>query len=181
MSFQPTLTYRVPSGWNNVEDLPGNFTLVPPGGSASGINDGTSDYVGVYTSVAPDAQDCSGKVAAGVGPSASDIVTWMAQQPGLTTTGRKPVRVGGLQGEVVDLKMTTPWPQACRTGGTPFVPVIIGTRTSHLEHALAGVATMRLYLLDHAGGALAVEIDDVGGGMHLDAYSQMVSTFRFAG
>ncbi len=181
ISFQPKLTYRVPSGWSNLEDLPGNFLLVPPGGSLSGVNDGTSDYVGAYTSVAPDAQDCSGKPAAGVGPSASDIVAWMAQQPGLTMTGRKPARVGGLQGEVVDLKMRASWPKACKIGGTAFVPVIIGTGTSQFEHALAGVGAMRLYVLDRAGGVLAIEIDDVSGGSHLDAYSQMVSTFQFAG
>ncbi len=164
-----------------MEDLPGNFLLVPTGGSLQGVNDGTGDFVGAYASVAPDAQDCSGRPAAGVGRSASDIVTWMAEQPGLTTTGRKAVRVGGLQGEVVDLKMTASWPKACRAGGTPFVPVIIGTGASQLEHALTGAGAMRLYLLDHAGGALAVEIDDVSGGPHLDAYSQMVSTFHFAG
>ena len=77
--------------------------------------------------------------------------------------------------------MTAAWPGACRTGGTPFVPVIIGTGPSQLEHALTGTVAMRLYLLDHAGGVLAVEIDDVSGGPHLDAYSQMVSTFQFAG
>jgi hypothetical protein len=46
--FQPAITYRVPAGWGNFEDLPGNLLLIPPGGKLSGVDPGTSDYVGVY-------------------------------------------------------------------------------------------------------------------------------------
>ncbi|MEO8899658.1 MAG: hypothetical protein ABI352_09830 [Candidatus Dormibacter sp.] len=77
--------------------------------------------------------------------------------------------------------MTTGWPQACRMGDTPFVPVIVGTGSTQLEHAVGSSGVMRLYLLDHAGGALAIEIDDVSGGAHLDTYSWTVSAFQFAG
>ncbi|MEO8899657.1 MAG: hypothetical protein ABI352_09825 [Candidatus Dormibacter sp.] len=94
---------RLPRRRPRRRPCPGNFLLVPPGGDLPGVNAGTSDYVGVATSIAPDAQDCSGKRAPGVGPSASDIITWMTQQPGLSTTGRKPVAIGGLRGEVLDI------------------------------------------------------------------------------
>jgi hypothetical protein len=35
--FGPTITYTVPAGWANYEDLPGNFLLIPPGGDFAGI------------------------------------------------------------------------------------------------------------------------------------------------
>ena len=54
--FRPTLTYTVPAGWTNFEDTPGNFLLVPARGALPGVNAGTSDFIGVYTSVAAEAQ-----------------------------------------------------------------------------------------------------------------------------
>jgi hypothetical protein len=54
LMFEPELTYRVPApGWHNWEDIRGNFLLVPPGNDLSGVDAGTADYLGVYTSVAP--------------------------------------------------------------------------------------------------------------------------------
>lgn len=50
--FQPQLTYTVPAGWSNLEDTPGNFLLVPPHFTLAGVNAGTSDFIGIYTSVA---------------------------------------------------------------------------------------------------------------------------------
>src|SRR6266550_6198677 len=38
VEFRPQITYRVPSGWANYEDLPGNFLLVPPGGNLPGVD-----------------------------------------------------------------------------------------------------------------------------------------------
>src|SRR5262245_64709633 len=32
VQFQPSLTYTVPAGWGNYEDMAGNFLLVPPDG-----------------------------------------------------------------------------------------------------------------------------------------------------
>lgn len=75
VTFHPRITYTVPAGWSNFEDLPGNFLLVPPGGTLTGVNDNTSDFVGVYASIAADAADCSGKLAPGVGLSASAITS----------------------------------------------------------------------------------------------------------
>ncbi len=51
--------------------------------------------------------------------------------------------------------------------------MIIGTGSSQLEHTVAAGLTMRLYLLDHAGGTVAIELDDITGGSHLAGYSQL--------
>ena len=42
-SFHPPLSYTVPAGWDNEEDLPGNFLVLPPGSTIGGVNLGTSD------------------------------------------------------------------------------------------------------------------------------------------
>src|SRR6185503_15929559 len=49
VQFQPTITYAVPGGgWFNSEDLPGLFTLIPPG-LGNGLHDNepapSSDYL----------------------------------------------------------------------------------------------------------------------------------------
>src|SRR5581483_11486337 len=49
--FGPRLTYTVPDGWQNLEDLEGNFLLVPPRSKLAGVDATTTDFVGVYTSV----------------------------------------------------------------------------------------------------------------------------------
>ena len=48
----PTVTYKVLRGWTNFEDTPGNFLLVPSRGDLPGVNAGTRDFIGIYTSVA---------------------------------------------------------------------------------------------------------------------------------
>ena len=63
--FGPAITYRVPDGWANYEDTPGNFLLVPPGDDLEGVNAETSDYIGVYTAVAPTRSSCSERAAPG--------------------------------------------------------------------------------------------------------------------
>jgi hypothetical protein len=182
VEFRPQITYRVPSGWANYEDLPGSFLLVPPGGNLPGVDANTSDFIGIYASIAPDAQDCSGRPAPGVGLSVSDITSWMIRQPGLNTTQPQQVVIGGLHGEVLDVRMTNGWTKACHypSATQPVVPLIVGIGISDLDHGIEpGVAT-RLYLLDSAGGALAIEVVDVSGGSHLDAYSEVVNAVRFA-
>ena len=182
VEFRPQITYRVPSGWANYEDLPGNFLLVPPEGNLPGVNAGTSDFIVIDASIAADAQDCSGQPAPGVGLSALEIVRWMVRQPSLRVTEPQQVVIGGLHGEVLDVRMTDGWTKACHYPGVtqPAVPLIVGIGTSDLDHSIEpGVAT-RLYLLDSGGSALAIEVVDVSGGSHLDAYSEVVKAAQFA-
>ena len=58
VEFQPGVTYTVPDGWANYEDLPGNFLLAPPSGTLEGVNAGTSDYIGLYDGTAPASANC---------------------------------------------------------------------------------------------------------------------------
>lgn len=181
VTFHPRLTYTVPAGWSNFEDLPGNFLLVPPGGTLSGVNDNTSDFVGVYASIAADAADCSGKLEPGVGLSASAITTWISHHPGIAATNVRPITVGGLQGSVLDITLAPGWTKACPySNGQPVVPVIVGVGSSSLDHAITGTTKTRLYLLNSGTATLVIEVDDVSGGGHLQTYSNLVEAMQFA-
>jgi len=179
--FSPRITYRVPEGWQNFEDTPGNFLLVPPGQNLEGVNAGTSDFIGVYSAVAAAAQDCSEDAAPNVPDTPAAIARWMTRLPGANATTPRPVRVGGLRGVVLDLSMAKSWKKTCSwAGDTPVVLLIVGVPPSSLTHGLIPGLTFRLYLLRHGNNTLAIEVDDVPGGVHLANYAAVAVQMRFA-
>ena len=179
--FAPAITYRVPEGWRNFEDTPGNFLLVPPHQSLKGVNAGTSDYIGVYTAVAAAAQDCSELPAPNAARSPTAIARWMTRLPGVIATRARQVEVSGLRGVVLELSMEKGWKETCSwSGDTPVVLLIVGVPPSGLTHGLIPGLALRLYLLRHDNITLAIEVDDVSGGTHLTNYAAVVKQIRFA-
>lgn len=178
--FEPTLNYTVPAGWQNLEDLRGNFSLLPRGGSAAGVDAGTSDYLGVFTSVAADAADCTAAPAAGVEVTASAIADALATRPGLTATAPKRVTVAGLDGFVLDVRLAKGWKRAACPTTMPNVPLLVGVSPSDFEHAILGTFVIRLYLLDNGSQVLGIEVDDITGGKNLATYDIVVQSMHFA-
>lgn len=188
--FTPEITYTVPNGWQNFEDTPGNFLLVAPGYDLRGVNEGGSDYIGIYTSIAAANRLCSTEAEVqsdqpGVARTSSAIADEFMQRPGLATTPSTPVSVGGLSGVVLDITLTDGWTGTCfyAPGGLPVVPMFRGPAVSpsSLDHGMGLGLTMRLYLLDRPGGTLAIEVDDFVDGAHLDAYSTIIDQIKFGG
>jgi hypothetical protein len=179
--FAPALTYTVPKGWQNFEDTPGNFLLVPPGQSLHGVNANTSDFIGVYTAVAAVKQRCGDTRAPGVGVTPSAIARFLTGLPGINPATPRPVDVGGLRGLVVDLSMQESWKKTCPVlPGTPLIGLIVGRPPSGLYHGLEPWMAWRLYLLRYRRGALAIEVDDTSGGKRLNDYAAVVKQFAFA-
>jgi hypothetical protein len=180
--FDPTLTYTVDDGWTNFEDTPGNFLLVPARGDLPGVNAGTSDFIGIYTSVAAEAYTCDGSIlASDVGRTPDDIARWLALQDGLTATKLQRTHVGGLDGVVLDVSLDDGGGLHCPGYEPAYYPVLLGVSPSHLDHGLIPGLTWRLYLLNFRGGTLAIEVNDVGGGgRHLAEYSALVKALRFS-
>jgi hypothetical protein len=177
--FIPTLTYSVPAGWDNEEDLYGNFLLVPPGGSLAGGDAGTDDYIGIYTAVTASG-GCDLLADAGISPSPQRITASIRQDPDLVVTRPEPTEVGGLRGLVMDIKLAEDPSRDCPSpGGSPAVPLIHGVAPSSFDHAIVDGLTMRLYLLGYDGGSLAIEVDDLHRGRHLTAYSELIGRFDF--
>jgi len=112
-NFQPTLTYTVPDGWGNFEDLDGNFLLLPPGATLEGGDAGTDDYIGIYSSVAA-VQGCGSGSAPGVGHTPADIAAHLtANREALKVSAPQAATVGGLQGLVLDLELQTGFTDGC--------------------------------------------------------------------
>jgi len=165
-AFEPTLTYTVPDGWDNEEDLDGNFLLLPPGMALEGVDAGTSDYIGVYTSVRPD-PSCSGASAA---EPARAMATCIARRHDLIVTKPKVAKVGRRSGYVMDIRLAA---------GEDGTSLMVGLPPSSFEHGLIPGLTIRLYVLNSEAGVLAIEVDDVD---HHDlaTYSKVVDDFAFA-
>jgi hypothetical protein len=184
--FTPEITYTVPDGWQNLEDTRGNFLLVAPGYDLRGVNEGGSDYIGIYTSIAAANRLCSTETEVqsdqpGVAKTSSAIADEFMQRPGLATTPSTLVSVGGLSGVVLDITLTDGWTGTCfyAPGGAPVVPMFRGVDPSSLDHGMGPGLTMRLYLLDRPLGTLAIEVSDSADGEHLDTYSTIVDQIRF--
>ena len=165
--FEPALSFSVPAGWDNEEDLPGNFLLLPPGMKLDGVDAGTSDYIGVYTQVAPDPGCATSSGQPAGAPQA--VAACIAGRHDLIATKPRSVKIGGLSGYVLDVRLAR---------GADGTSLMVGLPPSGLEHGLIPRLTIRLYLLAFRSGALAVEIDDVDR-VDLAGYSRVVEQFRF--
>ena len=190
VSFRPRITYTVPAGWGNFEDLPGNFLLIPPEGASREVNPGTSDFLGVYSGIAAEAQACSGEMAApGIGTAPAQIAAYWARLPAIKVTATRPVTVGGLSGVVVDIVANLAQHAMCPDPSSSwgYQPLLVGVGPASLEHGMTRKLSWRVYLLSWSTSlqgqtitsTIAIEIDDVNGGGHLDAYSQVATTVHF--
>ena len=188
--FTPGLTYQVPvPHWRNYEDTPGNFLLVPPGNDLPGINAGTSDFIGVYTSITPSRftslQGCATEPVPHVPATPTAMAAWLSGQRLLAVSRPAPVTVGGLSGLKVDVRAR---PGAhlptCHVDGDTFSVALLfsGLAPSSLDHGVIRGMTMRLYLLRFQHGMLAIELDDIDHAPGTVAgLSRVAEGFRFAG
>lgn len=159
--FSPTLTYTVPAGWANLEDMPGNFLLLPPGSFLGGVNRGTSDYLGVYTSVVA-GETCTDRPNPDVEKTFDGLVGWLKADPALALADVHDVSIGGLDGVVMDISMKDPRGDGCAEG--VWGDVYVGQDPSSLVHAVAEDYPLRVYLLHNGKRTLAIELADARGG-----------------
>jgi hypothetical protein len=179
-AFHPALTYSVPRGWQNMEDLDANVELLPPHAALAGIDAGTSDFIGVYRDVAL-ADGCPTRPVPGLASTPVAMMRHLEQRPDLRLVGLRAVRVGGLTGLVADLSQRPTWHGTCPySSGQPLSNILIGVADVGLDHAIIGRQTMRLYLLQYQHVVIAIEVEDVRSAGLLASYSRIVRTFHFA-
>lgn len=159
--FAPTLTYTVPAGWGNYEDMPGNFLLLPPGSKLSGVNPETSDFLGVYTSVVAGGR-CNGRPNPDVARTFDGLVGWLKADPAIALSDVHDVTVGGLDGVVMDISMKDPKGDGCQEG--VWGDVYVGQDPSSLVHGVSEDYPLRVYLLHNGERTLAIELADARGG-----------------
>lgn len=162
-SFSPAITYTLPDGWGNLEDLPGNFLLQQADDPR---------YLGIYQNVRIP-KGCAEAQDPDVGGTVDDIVGWYRDHPGLVTSGPESVTVGGLSGVYLDISLDPSWATTCiYSGGEPIVPFMIGSGVSEVHHVILPGFEERLYLLEWEGGNVAIEVGTEG--MSLDDYLEDV-------
>jgi hypothetical protein len=183
--FKPTLTYTVPDGWTNLEDLAGNFFL-------QRLIDyqekefTTGPFIGVYQNVA--AQDgCIERPDPNVGQSVSDLTAWFQANKQLTITDPQPVTIGGLTGVYIEVAKAPDAPGCSWEFESKYgklVPLIIGGGISHLAHStLSPEWKSRLYILAFGkDGNVVIEVSPEGGSLpdHLAVVEPVLATFIFS-
>jgi hypothetical protein len=157
-TFHPAVTYTVPAGWTNAEDLPGNVLLYQQDDPQDGTLGGS--YVGIYQDVWAAAIDCAESPQPDVGSRPADLVAWYRSVPGLIVSLPKAVTVGGLSGTQIDLALK-PNDDTCQFDGLSGVPLTIGSGASQLHHVLLDGLEVRLLILDWNGTNVVVEITNV--------------------
>lgn len=171
--FQPTITYTVPEGWTNAEDLLGNFLLQV---------EGASRYIGIYRNVGVPVA-CLEEVDLDVGLTVNELSKWYTSHPGLVTSEPQPTSVGGLEGVVIDVALDPSWTEPCGwSGGQPSVGILAGAGPSSLTHVLLPSRNEeRLYLLELGDGNVTVEIGPEGTPLDqfLEDVAPIIESLRF--
>jgi hypothetical protein len=177
-SFRPQLTFTVPGEWANYLDIAGLYLLQPPGSKPPG-NFIAGSFVGLETSVAPEASDCQSRVR-GVKRTPTAILKWMKTKRSLVVSHVHAVTLGGLRGLVLDVRMRTGAKGCLSAGATQrAAPLLVGVGPSSFDHEVAPHFAERHYLLGYRRGTLDVALVDASGGKQLASFNSVVATFKF--
>jgi hypothetical protein len=180
-TFSPKITYTVPRGWFNEEDLPGNFALY----QASDTDPTHGVRLNVFRQ-ARASRACDEAIDPRVGHSAADLVRMLESKRSLLVTDKHRVTVDGLHGWSVDLTVK-PGRGDCTDPELPgfrFTPTVIGNGISQFWWSLSDSSTETYIFLDwHHDNLLIVESDYAGG--HAQNYERgdraVLGSLRFAG
>jgi hypothetical protein len=176
-TFSPAITYTVPSGWTNGEDLPGNFLLQLSGDAR---------YLGIYQNAnAP--YTCEEHPDPDVGQSVAEYTRWLRRHPLLHVTTPRPVSIGGLHGVVIDISKApgTKGKGCTYEGTTGYVPFIVGGRgPAELHHVITDTPgwTARVYLLRYKRGNVTIEVSPEGARLatYLKKVRPILNSLNFA-
>lgn len=178
--FELPITYTVADGWQNFEDLPGNFLLIPPGEDFGG-----ADYISVGLHAVPLSRDCSTEATAvqpepGIAETPMAIATELRKRPGLLVTEPRKIEIGGLTGVVVDVRLDPTWTGTCfYSAPNPAVPMLKGLPPSDFEFSMIPGIADRLYLLANGDTTLQIAVEVGKGSKRLPELAAIAEHFRF--
>jgi hypothetical protein len=179
--FKDRFTFDVPAGWANHADSAGEYVLLPPGSHAAATEGGPRDWIAFEANVTFMPVGCPPPGTDVFDPQkrAADIANWMSTRAHLSTTHPHPVAVGGLDGMVIDVRLANDAEVECFDFPAVMLVHGLGPSDGYDQGVGAGTA-MRFYFFDRGDDVLMIEIDDVSNGDHLDAFSAVLATVRFA-
>ncbi len=131
-------------------------------------------------------QDCEESVLPGVGRSVDELVGWLEAAPGLAVTEPSPVKVGGLDGMRLDIRIDPAWKRTCSfSEKMPVVQLIFsGAKLGGYLWAIVPGQSMRWYILGSDDGTLIVALEDDPGGLPhgelLRTGSEIVESLEFS-
>lgn len=157
-TFEPQISYTVPDGWTNFEDLPGNFWLFQQQDNQEGARGGS--YLGIYSNVHAASIDCDEAWQYGLGTTPTELAAWYQTVPGLIVSEPLAVTVGGLDGLQIDVSLE-PGAETCSFAGEAGIPLIIGDGVSDLYHVILQDLDVRLILLEWGDGNVTLEVTNV--------------------
>lgn len=179
-TFTPRIGYTTPAGWSNMEDLPGNFLLLPPGRSIDDVDAGTADYLGIYSGASVSAADCAPEPMPGVGLRPDAVVKALGDRAGLDVTPPRDVVVGGLPGRVIAIELERGTTAGCTVDGDlRIVPLFVGVGPASVEHAQVPGLRTHLYVLENGGSNVVVEVSDVGRDQRPFDYERVIEQLVF--
>ncbi len=158
-TFNPQLSYTVPDGWTNMEDLPGNFWLYLQVDEAAQSTPRGGSFLGIYSNVHAAAIDCREAWQNGIGTAPAELVSWYQSVPGLTVSDPVEVSVGGLDGLQIDLGLQE---GVCVIDDVRGTPLIMGDGVSEFHHGIGEGMDVRLVFLEwEDDGNITLEITNV--------------------
>lgn len=167
-TFDPALTYAVPSGWVNNIDLPRAYGLANGGG-----------YIGLMTGPFVDFADpdCEGRGRgpAGVGTTVTEVVATLSGDERLLAAPAQAVTIGDRTGQTLDMQIAPSWTGTCTwSDGMPGVH-ILGTTDdiSGPGFLLAGTERTRFIFLDVGESVVSINIG-VTNGTDFEAFATEV-------
>jgi hypothetical protein len=156
------VTFDVPDGWRLTEAFSGGLAFIPVAGEAG-------DTIRVFYDMRPASRDdqCSEVPEPGYGPAAHDVLAGVAATPGVDAGPIQPIEIGEIDGEILDVTMSSTWTRPCPfSNGSPTVPLIVDTITS-AEGPFWGLGPLekeRLIAFDVPGWSnVVVVIDSIDG------------------
>jgi len=148
------VTFEVPDGWSKMLDVPGSLHLV------------SSAFPTAHVGIRPDwaianQTRCTSDPEPGLGRAIVDLVTWLTEHPGLITSRARAVALGGLEGQVLDVRKDRDWKGPCKGMVSLFTHA--GTIDDPGWWDVNNSARLRLFFLDAGGGHVVTVHVETGG------------------
>lgn len=169
--FSPRFSFTVPAGWEKGLDVPTAFNL--------GATAEPSGFMGVWPDFAAAVQDaCRRAQEPGVGRTASELIDWLAEHPGLVTTDPAPITIGDYEGQAITIETDPAWDDPCPGEVSLFVATAddIGWITIR-DAAQANVAILEIG--DGRTLTVLVEADKAAFDAFMEMAAPLIESFDF--
>jgi hypothetical protein len=162
-TFEPVITYTVPDGWLNNLDRPGYFDIGPMSTDRSSPTynpdrpSRDTRGIGIFRNLAIP-KGCEERPDPAIDPTIAAMTEWLTSHPGLITSQPEQVKIGGLLGTVIDMRLDPSWTGTCPFSvGQPIVQFLVDP-VGGLSHTMDPGAEERLYLLRHGSDIIVIEV-----------------------